>query len=73
MIDNKAVGNRLLEIRKELGLTQKDVAKKIGIYHTTLHNYERGARKIPMFQIDNLCALYGVEKESLLKKEFVEV
>lgn len=36
--------NRLRELRQEQGLTQRELAKKIGIHYRTYCNYERGLR-----------------------------
>lgn len=72
MTDMINIGNRLCEIRKEKGLTLKRVAKELGIYHTTLHHYEKGERQIPQCKLEQLCELYGVDKEDLMKKEVVE-
>ena len=40
------VGKRLREAREECGLTQKVLAKKLGITHQQVQKYESGANRI---------------------------
>jgi len=50
----------LKEIRKSVGLTQKELAKKLGIADCTLAHYESGLRKITLemfLQIVDICNL----------------
>jgi transcriptional regulator with XRE-family HTH domain len=58
---------RLKELRKEKGLTQDEVAKKIDIARTTYSGYERGASE-PDFEILNkLSDFYSVDLNWLLE------
>lgn len=36
--------NRLKELREERGLTQQELAKKIGVHYRTIQNWENGNR-----------------------------
>ncbi len=38
---------RLKEIRKQKGITQKELAEKLGISPQRLSNYEKGKRRLP--------------------------
>jgi transcriptional regulator with XRE-family HTH domain len=40
--DDKAFGRRLQEIRKRRGLSQVDVAQRLGIHQSLISQYERG-------------------------------
>jgi DNA-binding XRE family transcriptional regulator len=42
----QANADRLKEIRKELGLTQGEMADKLGIYSTSYARYEHGTRSV---------------------------
>jgi transcriptional regulator with XRE-family HTH domain len=42
MPDDKAFGRRLQEIRKRRGLSQVDVAQRLGIHQSLISQYERG-------------------------------
>ena len=41
-MDNKAIGLRIEQRRKDLGLTLEDVAKEIGVAKSTVQRYEKG-------------------------------
>jgi transcriptional regulator with XRE-family HTH domain len=41
------LSNRIKELRKQKGLSQEDLAKKIGVHLQTLSRYERGITEIP--------------------------
>ena len=45
-VDIGAIGNRIAKFRKERGLTQKELAKKVGILHTLVSDYERGKTRL---------------------------
>jgi transcriptional regulator with XRE-family HTH domain len=41
-LNNEPIGTRLAKLRKTLGLTQKELAQKIGITQTLISDYEVG-------------------------------
>ena len=45
-VDEKAIGNRLREVRKRRGLTQAEIAEQLGVDQTLVSNYERGAARL---------------------------
>lgn len=40
---DQELGRRFIELRKSLGLTQTEIAEKIGIHYTSYQSYEKGA------------------------------
>jgi transcriptional regulator with XRE-family HTH domain len=40
----QAIGERLRELRKDAGLSQQEVAEKIGVTKMAVSNYEQGIR-----------------------------
>lgn len=42
---NKATSNRIREFRKEMGLRQVDLAKRVGIRQSEISDIETGRRK----------------------------
>lgn len=42
--------NKIKEIRTNLGLSQKDLAEKIGVTEATICRIERGTSKSPQFK-----------------------
>lgn len=58
--------NRLKELRKEKGLTQDELAKKICISKRTLQNWEKGETDIKLSQAKMLADYFGVSETYLL-------
>ena len=59
------MGERIKELRKQLGLTQQEFSEKIGIKRNSLANYEIG-RNEPIDAIVSLiCRVYHVNEEWL--------
>ena len=57
---------KLKELRKELNLTQKEVAEAIGITASAYSNYEQGLREPPYAILINLCKFFKVTSDYLL-------
>lgn len=57
------LGKNIIRRRRELGLTRKDVAQKLGILESLVHKYEHGVVRIP---VDRLFALAIFFKTNLL-------
>lgn len=60
---------RLKEAREKNGLTQKEVAEKIGAHLNTVYLWERGQICPQLYFIDALADLYGVSIEWLCGRE----
>lgn len=61
--------NRIAELRKQRGLSQVELAGKVGIAQNTLSQYETGIR-MPTWQISqSLAALFGVSIGYLMGTE----
>lgn len=59
------VGNRIKQLRKELGITQEEFSRRIGVKRNTIANYELG-RNDPVDSVLSLiCREYGVREEWL--------
>lgn len=42
---SKFVGSRIKDIRKNKGMTQKELGKKVGVKHNTISSYEKGTNE----------------------------
>ena len=62
----KQLGQRVAELRKELGWTQTQLAECIGISQQLIAAYEAGARKIPASMLATLAKLFAVPMEQLV-------
>lgn len=58
--------------RKELGMTQQDLADKCGLSKNTIYNYEKGRFEPTMENIELLSKVLRVEKFELLTAEPIE-
>ncbi|AEH47105.1 helix-turn-helix domain-containing protein [Parageobacillus thermoglucosidasius] len=61
------LGERLKLCREKKGLSQKEVAEKIGIKNNTLSNYESGERRPDYETLCKLADLYEVSLDYLIK------
>lgn len=61
-------GQRLKRLREELGLSQEDVAKRIGVGRTTYLKYENGENR-PTRKLKELSRLFGVTTDYILAND----
>ena len=65
MSEETKIGRRLKELRKTLGLTQQEIADKLGIKRNSFANYEIG-RNTPLDTIiKSICREYHVREDWL--------
>lgn len=60
------LGKRLKELRKELGLTQKEVAEKLNLNSVTYLHYEKSQREPPLAVLAEMAMFFGVTTDYLL-------
>lgn len=65
----QAMAQRLIRLRKLTGLTQVDVAQKLGVSQGTYAHYERGFRRVPLERIPALAEALNTSEEDLLGLE----
>lgn len=58
----KINGKKLAEIRKENGLTQAQLAKKMGVSEATIGFYENGRTNPPDENVDKICVILKINK-----------
>jgi phage repressor protein C with HTH and peptisase S24 domain len=66
MGDNDGFGKRLKELRERIGLSQTELANKLGKARQTIQNYESGATDIPTSAIYMLVQEYKLRPDWLL-------
>lgn len=69
MFDLMAVGNRLLTVRKRLGLTQSEVAEQAGLSARTYADIERGSVNMRIETFLRICQALSVTPDSILTEE----
>lgn len=57
---NRYVGSKIKEYRKYFGMSQEELAKKIGVGKTTISNYEVGLRSPKKTQMIKLSEVFGI-------------
>ena len=60
---------RLKQLRRAAGLTQAQLAEKVGVYQGTISDHERGkATRIDLSLIERLAEALGVEPGELFRR-----
>ncbi len=63
----RAVGVRIEMIRAAIGMTQADLAKRVGYTRTSLVNIEAGRQRLPLHQVEQIAQALGTNPRHLLK------
>ena len=64
------IGRRLKKARLNAGLTQNDVAIRLGITYQAISNYERGTNRVDTDTLTKLCNIYNIRIIDLLQTPF---
>lgn len=64
--DRAALGKRLRAAREDAGLSQQDVADRLGIYQSTVAFMEKGRRDVSALELVQLARLFGMTADALL-------
>jgi two-component SAPR family response regulator len=64
--DAKAIGERLRTLRKERGLTARELADEIGVSYTTIYRWENGNRIPDGFNMGKLMNVLGVRLKDIV-------
>ena len=69
---NKTMAEAIVNRRKELGLTQKDLAEKLNITDKAVSKWERGIACPDLATIPKLAQILGISIEELMTDKTVE-
>lgn len=58
--------NRIKELRLERGMTQKDLAARLGVVRTTLSNYENEVNQLDPETIRRICSIFDCTADYLI-------
>lgn len=67
------LASRLRTYRLQCGLTQKEVAKIIGINRSSYTYYERGSHLPNIINLLKLCRIFGIEVTDLISSDDVDL
>lgn len=65
-MDAAYTGNRILELRKERGLSQKEFAEKLNVTDKAVSKWERGLNFPDLFVIEKISIEFGISLVDLL-------
>lgn len=69
MITRKELGKRIKKYRDDLGLSQDDVALKIGIPRPAISQIESGHREISSFELAKIANIFQISADDLLSPD----
>lgn len=69
IFDFRAIGNKLLENRKKIGLTQNEVAEKANLSDRTYADIERGCVNMRIETFLKICEVLCVTPDEILTNE----
>ncbi|MEK7592123.1 MAG: helix-turn-helix transcriptional regulator [Patescibacteria group bacterium] len=64
---NKKLGERLKKIRHEKGMSQGDIARKLGVHRSYISGIERGVRNPTVKNVERIAVALGVSPHTLLQ------
>jgi transcriptional regulator with XRE-family HTH domain len=65
-VDTENIGQRIARLRKERGLTQKQLAEKVGIIQVLVSDYEKGKLRLHAEMVVRFAQALGVKTDELL-------
>lgn len=69
LFDFRAIGNKLLAIRKRIGMTQADVAEAAGLSDRTYADIERGTVNMRIETILRICQVLHITPDEILTED----
>ena len=67
------ISERLRLVRKQQGLSQAEIAEKLGITTRTYQNYEQGVTKLPAEELYKLVLLFGISADDFFGIEHKDI
>ncbi len=69
VLESYAIGNKLLAIRKRMGMTQAEVAEKAGMSDRTYADIERGTVNMRVSSLLRICAVLHITPNEILTED----
>lgn len=73
LLDMRKIGNRLLAIRKRMGMTQAEVAEAAGLSGRTYADIERGTVNMRVETILHICEALHITPDEILTQSNTEL
>ena len=68
MFDMTCVGHNICMLRKSIGITQMELADRLGISFQAVSNWERGISMPDISKLNELSALFNVSIDEILSE-----
>lgn len=65
---DKRIGRRIKQVRKSCGLSQIELADRVGISFQQIQKYEKGATKISVFRLHQISEALGIPITDFFKE-----
>ena len=66
--EQKALTSLLKRLREEAGLTQTEMADRLGNRQSFVSKYESGERRLDLIEVRQICAALGISLSLFIKK-----
>lgn len=73
IFDFRAIGNRLLSVRRRLGMTQAEVAEAAGLSDRTYADIERGTVNMRIETVLRICKVLHITPDEILTEEYSSI
>lgn len=70
-MDQEKIGKLIAKLRKEKGLTQRELGEKVGVGYRAVSKWETGLTTPDICIINELSAILGISSDELLKGELI--
>lgn len=65
---NKKIGEKIRQLRKGWGLSQSELAEKIGVSFQQVQKYEKGSTRVSVMRLQQISEVFGVDIASFFEK-----
>ncbi|MFK3980658.1 helix-turn-helix domain-containing protein [Micromonospora sp. NPDC050397] len=66
--DEQALGERIREARKRVGLSQEDLGRAVGLERTVVNKIEAGVRKVTALELSDIAGAIGVRMSTFFEE-----
>ena len=64
----KALLSLLREIRRDAGLSQEDLAQRLGVPQSVVSKFESGERRLDLLELQEVCAAIGISVSTFVRR-----
>ena len=64
MTSEERISRKMRTLRHEMGLTQADLAKRVGAHHQQIYRYETGTGRVPAAHLAAIAQVFSVPMET---------